>query len=172
MDPFLAEIRITPYNFAPRGWATCDGQILPLSQNTALFSLVGTMYGGDGKSNFALPNLQGRTPVSQGDSSTGTQYFPGEDSGVAAVTLIQSEMPAHGHRIVVSTQDAIASQPGGQQLAVAKGVGFYGPNTDPTANLDFNAIAVNGGSQPHNNMMPYLTLTFIIALQGIYPARG
>jgi microcystin-dependent protein len=171
VDPFVAEIRITPYNFAPRGWATCDGQLLPISQNTALFSLLGTTYGGNGHTTFALPNLQGSTPVGQGDSSTGTRYFLGQEGGVGAVTLLQSEMPAHTHRVSVSTQDAVASQPGGQQLAVAKGVGMYGPNTDPAANLDPSAIPAGGGSLPHNNMMPYLALTFIIALQGVFPPR-
>jgi microcystin-dependent protein len=172
-DPFVAEVRIVGFNFAPRGWAFCDGQILPISQNTALFSLLGTNYGGDGKSTFALPNLQGSAALGSGQSSaSGTQYFIGESSGVPAVTLLQSEMPVHSHSLNISTQPAVVRQPGGQLTAVATGVGFYGPNTGATTNLAPQAVSIAGGSQPHNNMQPFLTLNFIIALQGVFPPRG
>src|SRR3954470_5835692 len=128
-DPFLAEVRIGGFNFAPRGWAFCDGQLLPISQNMALFSLLGTNFGGDGKSTFALPDLQGATPLGSGQSSaSGNQYVIGEASGVPTVTLLQSEMPVHSHSLNISTQPAVARQPGGQLTAVATGVGFYGPN--------------------------------------------
>jgi microcystin-dependent protein len=172
-DPFVAEVRIVGFNFAPRGWAFCDGQIMPISQNTALFSLLGTNYGGDGKSTFALPDLQGSAALGSGQSSaSGTQYFIGESSGVPAVTLLQSEMPVHSHSLNISTQPAVVRQPGGQLTAVATGVGFYGPNTGATTNLAPQAVSIAGGSQPHNNMQPFLTLNFIIALQGVFPSRN
>jgi microcystin-dependent protein len=172
-DPFLAEIRITGFNFPPTGWAVCNGQLMPISQNTALFSLLGTFYGGDGRSTFALPNLQGAAPLSSGQSSaSGNQYFIGDESGVDFVTLLQTEMPVHSHSLNISTQPAVARQPGAQLTAVATGVGLYGPNTGTTTTLAPHAAAVAGGSQPHNNMQPYLTLNFIIALQGIFPPRG
>jgi microcystin-dependent protein len=172
-DPFVAEVRIGGFNFAPKGWAFCDGQLLPISQNTALFSLLGTNFGGDGKSTFALPDLQGATPLGAGQSSaSGNQYFIGETSGVPNVTLLQSEMPVHSHSLNISTQPAVARQPGGQLTAVATGVGFYGPNTGTTTTLAPQAASIEGNSQPHNNMQPFLTLNFIIALQGIFPPRG
>jgi microcystin-dependent protein len=172
-DPFVAEVRIAGFNFAPTGWALCNGQLLPISQNTALFSLLGTFYGGDGRTTFALPNLQGAAPLGSGQSSaSGTDYFIGEESGVDFVTLLSSEMPAHSHSLNISTQPAIARQPGAQLTAVATGVGFYGANNTPTTTLAPQATSVGGGSQPHNNMQPYLTLNFIIAMQGVYPARS
>src|SRR5690348_13442094 len=172
-SPFVAEIRIAGFNFAPKGWAFCNGQLLPISQNTALFSLLGTYYGGDGKSTFALPNLQGAAPLGGGQSSaSGNDYFIGEESGVDYVTLITSEVPVHTHSLNISTQPAVARQPGGQLTAVATGVGLYGPNTGNTANFAPQAVSVAGSSQPHNNMQPYLTLNFIIAMQGVYPPRG
>ena len=171
-DQFLAEIRIAGFNFAPTGWALCNGQLMPISQNTALFSLLGTNYGGDGKSTFGLPNLQGAVPIGSGSSSaSGTQYFLGEESGVDFVTLLQSEMPLHSHSLNISTQPALLRQPGGQLTAVATGVGFYGPNSGATTTLAPQAAPPAGGSQPHNNLQPYLTLNFIIALQGIFPQR-
>lgn len=172
-NPFVAEIRIFPFNFAPKGWAFCDGQILPLSQNTALFSLLGTTYGGDGKSTFALPNMQGNVPLNQGQSNTGTFYDLGEISGSANVTLLQTEMPAHTH----TAQGA----PGGGQPSPAAhawgnglktSTGTYAPSDANNQTMSPFALGVTGSSFPHNNMQPYLTLNFCIALQGVFPPRG
>jgi microcystin-dependent protein len=171
-DPFVAEIRIAGFNFAPKGWAQCDGQLLPISQNTALFSLLGTFYGGDGKSTFALPNLQGSVPVGQGQGPGLSERFLGEEGGEPFVTLLQSEIPFHNHTLTRSTQGALARQPGGQNFALATGIGLYGPNTGQTTTLAPQAASIAGGSLPHNNMMPFLTLNFIIAMQGIFPPRG
>jgi microcystin-dependent protein len=170
MDPFLAEIRIFGFNFAPTGWATCDGQLLPISQNTALFALLGTMYGGNGKSNFALPDLTGAGPVGSGPGPD-QQYYQGMMAGSPTVTLISSEIPFHSHSLSVSTRNASEKDPTNQALATGQGIGMYGPNNQPTTTLAPQALAISGGSQPHNNMMPSLTFTFCIALQGIFPAR-
>jgi microcystin-dependent protein len=169
-SPFVAEIRCVGFNFAPKGWAQCDGQLLPISQNTALFSLLGTYYGGDGKSTFGLPDLQGSVPVSTGSNGFRT-YDLGEASGSETVTLLDAEMPSHPHSLEYSTQPALARQPGGQLFAVATGIGLYGPNSGQTTNLSQFALSVAGNSQPHNNMMPLLTLLFIIAMQGVFPPR-
>lgn len=174
-DPFVAEIRIFPFNFAPKGWAFCDGQLLPLSQNTALFSLLGTTYGGDGKSNFALPDLQARTPMHIGYDQPGpglTMRFLGETGGSETVTLLESEIPAHNHTLQVSTSDSNSNSPAGQLLGSAVGgVGMYAPPSSPTVMLNPNVLTPAGGSQPHNNLMPYLALNFNIALQGVFPPR-
>ncbi|HEY0411983.1 MAG TPA: tail fiber protein [Allosphingosinicella sp.] len=167
-DPFVAEIRMFPFNFAPKGWAFCDGQILPISQNTALFSLLGTMYGGNGQSTFALPNLQGAVPLNWGQSSTGRQYFEGEMSGTEAVTLLVSEMPIHTHTASMSTRSADNLNPAG--LALGTGNSAYAAPAS-LGQMAFQAMPPAGGSLPHNNMMPYLTLNFCIALQGIFPPR-
>ena len=169
-DPFVAEIRMFPFNFAPRGWATCDGQLMPLSQNTALFSLLGTTYGGDGRSNFALPDLQGRAPMHPGQGPGLSLHDLGEEGGSETVTLLESEMPAHSHRVNTSVRPADTLNPGG--LGFGSGNSMY---VAPPANLlamSPQAIAPAGGNQPHNNLMPYLTLYFNIALQGVYPPRS
>jgi len=167
-DPFVAEIRIFPFNFAPKGWAWCNGQLLPISQNTALFSLLGTYYGGDGKSTFALPDLQGSVPIHQGQGSGLSEYFLGQQGGSETVTLLDTEMPSHGHSLSASTSA------GDTNLASAAftgtGSAIYAP---PSAlvPMSLQALAPTGASFPHNNMMPYLTLNFNIALQGVYPPR-
>jgi microcystin-dependent protein len=171
-DPFVAEIRIVGFNFAPTGWAFCDGQLLPISQNTALFSLLGTTYGGDGKSTFALPDLQGSAPMQPGQGPGLSLHDLGETGGSETVTLLESEIPAHSHSVSISTQPAVARQPGAQLTAVATGVGLYGPNSGATTPLAPQAASVGGGSFPHNNLQPYLTLNFIIAMQGIFPPRS
>ena len=172
MDPFVAEIRIFPFNFAPKGWAFCDGQILPLSQNTALFSLLGTTYGGDGKSNFALPNMQGNVPMHPGQGPGLSLHDLGETGGVEFVTLLESEIPSHSHSWNASTQDGTDNHTPSNLMAQGVGVGQYVANgTGPFVSLDPQAIAPAGGDQPHNNMQPYLTLNFCIALQGVYPPR-
>lgn len=168
-DPFVAEIRIFPFNFAPKGWAFCNGQLMPISQNTALFSLLGTIYGGDGKSNFALPNLQGSVPMFWGQGPGLSLHDIGETGGSDTVTLIQSEIPAHNHTVGVSQADALERTPSAQLFATGIGVGLYGPGN--TTQLNPQALSPSGGSQPHNNLQPYLTLNFCIALQGIYPPR-
>lgn len=174
-DPFVAEIRIFAGNFAPTGWAQCNGQLLPISQNTALFSLLGTMYGGDGKSTFALPDMQGNVALGSGQSNTGTLYDQGQMSGSEAVTLLESEMPAHNHFIKVSNQqgDVQEPQPGTSIARPAGATPFVdGTTNPPSTGMAFQQLGIAGASLPHNNMMPYLTLTYIIALQGVFPPRG
>jgi microcystin-dependent protein len=170
MDPFVAEIRMFPFNFAPKGWAFCDGQLLPLSQNTALFSLLGTTYGGDGKSNFALPNLQGSAPMHPGQGPGLSLHDLGEASGSDTVTLLQSEIPSHSHGLQASAGDGTDPTPQGAYLATGIGIGQYATASNLIA-LSVNAVSVAGGDQPHNNMQPYLTVNFNIALQGVYPPR-
>jgi len=170
-SPFLAEIRIFPFNFAPTGWALCDGQLLSISQNTALFSLLGTTYGGDGRTTFALPNLQGSVPMHPGPGPGLSPYALGESGGSATVTLQQSEMPQHNHPMVASGQDATVNGPAGQLVASGIGIGMYAA-PGPMPALAQNAVTPYGGNQPHNNLQPYLTLNFCIALQGIYPPRS
>jgi microcystin-dependent protein len=169
-DPFVAEIRIYPFNFAPKGWAFCNGQVLPLSQNTALFSLLGTTYGGDGKSNFALPDMQGNAPMHPGQGPGLSLHDLGESGGSDTVTLLESEIPSHPHALNASYSDGIATQPTGQLFAQGVGVNIWSTGTANTA-LAASAIAPAGGDQPHNNLQPYLTLNFCIALQGVYPPR-
>ncbi len=170
MDPFVAEIRIFPFNFAPKGWAFCDGQLLPLSQNTALFSLLGTTYGGDGKSNFPLPNMQGNAPMHPGQGPGLSLHDLGETGGSDTVSLLESEIPSHSHALSVSFQNGNTRLPTGREPAAGVGVGFYGP-APLNATLSGNALTPAGGDQPHNNLMPYLTLNFCLALQGVYPPR-
>ena len=172
-DPFVAEIRIFPFNFAPKGWAFCDGQLLPLSQNTALFSLLGTFYGGDGKSTFALPNLQGSVPIHQGQGQGLSEYFLGQNGGTETVTLLESEMPAHNHFWAVTGENGTqGSLTNNVVLGKSGGGTLYQTDTNANlANMNFQTLSVAGGSLPHNNLMPYLTLNFCIALQGVFPAR-
>ena len=171
MDPFVAEIRIFPFNFAPKGWAFCDGQILPLSQNTALFSLLGTTYGGDGKSNFALPNMQGNAPMHPGQGPGLSLHDLGETGGSDTVSLLESEIPSHSHALRAFRSDqADHFDPTGAVLARATNGNAY-ITANPNVLLNGNSIAPAGGDQPHNNMQPYLTLNFCIALQGVYPPR-
>jgi len=170
-DPFVAEIRIFPFNFAPRGWAFCQGQLLPISQNTALFSLLGTTYGGDGKSIFALPNLQGNVPIQQGQGPGLPLYDLGEIGGSTTVTLQQSEMPSHNHTMSAESQiDGNKSVPSPTTtFARSKSGTLYQTSNNTT--MAQNVVAAAGNSQPHNNLMPYLTLSYCIALQGIFPPR-
>ena len=170
-DPFVAEIRIFPFNFAPKGWAWCDGQLLPLSQNTALFSLLGTTYGGNGKSNFALPDLQGRAPMHPGQGPGLSLHDLGETGGSETVTLLESEIPAHGHALGASEADGVERIPTAQRLATGIGVSGYAP-AGPLVAMNPSALAPAGGDQPHNNLMPYLTFYFCIALQGVFPPRS
>jgi microcystin-dependent protein len=173
-DPFVAEIRIFAGNFAPTGWATCNGQLLPISQNTALFSLLGTFYGGDGKSTFALPDLTGSAPMHRGQGQGLSQRFVGEMSGSETVTLLQSEIPVHTHSLMASGTAGEDPNPGPDR-SMGRSVGANAYQNVVNANLvamDFNSLAPAGGSLPHNNMQPYLTLLFIIAMQGVFPPRS
>jgi microcystin-dependent protein len=170
MDPFVAEIRIFPFNFAPKGWAFCDGQILPISQNTALFSLLGTTYGGDGKSNFALPDMQGNAPMHPGQGPGLSLHDLGETGGSETVTLLESEIPSHSHGLIASQADGTDQQGGQELFASGIGLAMFAPPGPLTA-MSNQAIAPAGGDQPHNNMQPYLTLNFNIALQGVFPPR-
>lgn len=169
-DPFVAEIRIFPFNFPPTGWAFCNGQLLPISQNTALFSLLGTTYGGDGRSTFGLPNLQGNAPMQPGQGAGLSSRELGETSGAESVTLLSSELPVHNHTVNTTNNDANNSQPANR--FIGRGQPLYA--TPTPANLQQMApqiLAVAGGGLPHNNMQPFLALNFCIALQGIYPQR-
>jgi microcystin-dependent protein len=169
-SPFVAEIRIFPFNFAPKGWAFCDGQLLPLSQNTALFSLLGTTYGGDGKSNFALPDMQGNAPMHPGQGPGLSLHDLGETGGSETVTLLESEIPSHSHGFVAAQSDGISRFPEANLAANMIGVDGYA-SPGGVVQMSDNALTPAGGNQPHNNMQPYLTLNFCIALQGVFPPR-
>ena len=167
-EPYLAEIRMTGFSFAPKGWALCNGQLLPINQNQALFAILGTTYGGNGQTTFALPDLRGRVPVHMDAGFT-----LGQQGGEASHTLIASEMPAHTHSLGISTAVSHQADPSGRVLGnvEAGALNYYAPQ-DGTATLAANTVANAGGSQPHENMQPYLTINFIIALQGIFPSQS
>jgi microcystin-dependent protein len=182
-DPFVAEIRMFPFNFAPQGWATCDGQLLPIAQNTALFSLIGTTYGGDGRTTFALPDLRARVPLQAGQGAGLSSYDQGQMGGADAVTLTVAQIPSHSHAVQAlgaGGAGTAAASPSagtvfGPSQARATSTGYVTPTSGsapPTATMHASAIAPSGGSLPHNNLSPYLTFTFCIALQGTFPARG
>lgn len=162
-EPFLGEIRMMAFGFAPKGWALCNGQLLPINQNQALFSLLGTMYGGDGRVTFALPDMRGRVPFHMGVGMN-----QGNLGGEASHTLVLTELPAHTHLPVGSANSASAASPAGNVWATLNG----GYQDTANVTLNPNAIQPTGGSQPHDNMSPYLTLNFCIALQGIFPSRN
>ena len=169
-DPFVAEIRIFPFNFAPKGWAWCNGQLLPISQNTALFSLLGTTYGGDGKSTFALPDLEGRAPMHPGQGPGLSLHDLGETGGSETVTLLESEIPAHSHTLRASLLPADSPNPTGAFTAAPSSDNIYGAASN-LVSMAPEALPPAGGAQPHNNMQPYLTFYFNIALQGVFPPR-
>lgn len=180
MDPFIGEIRMVGFNFAPNGWALCNGQLLSISQNTALFSLIGTFYGGDGVQTFALPNLQSRVPVHQGQGLGLSVYTIGQAGGTENVTLVANQMPSHNHTVGVSNLAGSASDPTNNLLAQAntgtpRQPNLNVPNFVPppaTGSLAPTAVSMAGGNQPHPNIQPYLCVNFIIALQGVFPSRG
>lgn len=172
-DPFVAEVRVFGFNFAPTGWALANGQLMPISQNTALFSLLGTTYGGDGKSTFALPDMQDNVCMHPGQGPGLSLHDLGEQSGTSFVTLLESEMPAHNHALKANAQPASTAN-ALPTNCLARGFGgspYKQSPFDNIVNMAFQTISVAGGSLPHNNMMPTLTLNFCIALQGVFPAR-
>lgn len=168
-EPFIAEIRIFAGNFAPRFWAFCDGQLLPISQNTALFSLVGTTYGGDGRTSFGLPNLKGRAPMHPGRGPGLTSRRLGQWGGQSSIQLSTAQIPNHDHDVRADEEDGESDDPNGKVLGVGNTM-FKAVN--PNVNFHSSVVSVTGGNQPHNNEQPYLALNFIIALQGLYPQRS
>ncbi|TGD78049.1 phage tail protein [Hymenobacter wooponensis] len=172
MEPFVGEIMLFAGNFAPKGYLLCQGQLLNISQNTALFSILGTTYGGNGQTNFALPDLRGRFPMQQGQGPGLSYHSQGEMAGTETVTLLNSQMPAHNHQLNASTAAGNSDSPSGNVLA---NNGRGGPQftSAGTTNTPMNpqSVGVAGGNQPHENMPPYLALNFCIAVDGIYPSR-
>jgi microcystin-dependent protein len=164
-QPYVGEIRMFAGNFAPAGWMLCDGQLLPISENETLFTLIGTTYGGDGQSTFALPDLQGRLPIHQGNGT-----ILAESGGAEAITLTVNQTPAHSHPLLASTGPGNLNTPGGNVTAESAAVKIYYAD-EPTANMAAAAIAPAGGSQPHTNFQPYLCINFIISLFGIFPSQ-
>jgi microcystin-dependent protein len=171
-DPYIGEIRMFGGNFAPLGWAFCDGQILPIAANDALFNLIGTTYGGDGVTTFALPDLRGRAPIHMGTGPGLSGRVIGESFGVESVTLTTNTLPQHSHSFAGSTATASATSPQNQVVAAPSTIDLYRPATVPSAALNPAALASAGGSQPHDNMQPYQCVNFIIALEGIFPTQG
>jgi microcystin-dependent protein len=169
-EPFIAEIRIFAGTFAPRGWAYCDGQLLQISQNTALFSLVGTTYGGDGRVTFGLPDLRGRAPMHVGTGPGLTNRRLGERGGIEMVTLNAAQLPAHTHTVNVSTSENTSPIPDDHAWGVSELGDAY--RSSPDVSMSPQALTNAGGGQPHRNMQPYIVLSFIIALVGIYPSRN
>jgi microcystin-dependent protein len=179
-DPYIGEIRIFPFNFAPFGWAMCNGQILPISQNTALFSIIGTNFGGNGTSTFALPDFEGNVPVCVGTGPGLSAYDLGQFGGGQTVTLLDAQNAIHNHAITATSTDATSTSPANNIYARGqwkvdnnnKGAVQTYASAEPKTNLNMAAIGNTGGGGPHNNLMPYLTLNFCIALAGEFPPRG
>ena len=175
-EPFIGQIQAFGFNFAPTGWATCDGQILSIAQNTALFSLLGTMYGGNGQTTFALPDLRGRVGIHQGQGPGLSSYVIGEASGTESVTLLTTQIPQHNHPVAASSVNADQGSPDGAVWATPvdstgnAGAGYT--KTAPNVTMAQNAIGMAGGNQPHANIQPYLCINFCIALNGIFPSRS
>ena len=178
MNPFVGQITLFPFNFPPKGWAFCQGQLLPISQNTALFSLLGTMFGGDGKTNFALPDLRGRVPVGQGQGPGLSNYAVGSVQGAETVTLLASQSPPHSHPFPAFAVPATTNAPSGALPAQGHSTGRGAPAVNTYAPLQTavplasGQVGPAGNGRPHNNLQPYLTLNWCIALQGIYPPRS
>lgn len=169
-QPYVGEIRMFGGNFAPAGWMMCEGQLLPISENETLFQLIGTTYGGDGQSTFALPDLRGRVPIHNGTGPDGITYQLAEQAGVEEVTLTVQQIPVHNHALLATTGLSDSASPNGRLLAEAAGPTLYIGDA-PTVNMAASAISAVGGSQPHTNMQPYLCVTFIISLFGIFPSQ-
>lgn len=170
--PYIGEIRICPYNFAPAGWLSCNGQLLPIAEYETLFHLIGTTYGGDGQNTFALPDLRGRIPVHQGVGPSGQSYIIGQSAGTETVTLTNNQMPAHNHAVTAVAAPGNAASPAAAAWAGST-LGAYRTTPNPSLqSLAGNALAAAGGSQPHDNRMPYLGVHFIIAFFGIFPSQA
>jgi microcystin-dependent protein len=170
-EPFVGEIRMFGFNFAPQGWALCDGQLLPISQNAALFSLLGTTYGGDGTTTFALPDMRSRVPVGQGQGEGLSPYVEGQAGGTETVTLAATQMPAHTHSVNASSSPAASDKPAGRVLARSPSH-IYTPEPDTSTVMNAKMLGDAGSSEPHANIQPYLGLNFCIALEGVFPARA
>jgi len=168
-QPYVGEIRMFGGNFAPVGWAFCNGALIPISENDTLFNLIGTTYGGDGQSTFQLPNLQGRLPIHQGTGGGLSTYTVGQAGGVESVTLSINQIPSHNHLAMVSTTAAAASSPQGNVVANGTANLFLRDVISDTMNA--NSVGISGGSQPHSNIMPYLCISFIISLYGVFPSQ-
>jgi len=166
-EPFLAEIKIVGFNFAPRGWARCDGQILPINQNQSLYSLLGTTYGGDGRTSFALPELRGRTPINVGNG-----HQQGQKGGSETEQLSAAQMPRHGHALIGSSNAAVTNDPAGSQLGAVTSNVYNNTGAGNPVNLANNALANVGANHGHENMQPFIALNFCIALQGLFPSRN
>jgi len=171
-DPFVAEIRIVGFNFPPRGWAACDGQLLPIAQNTALFSLLGTFYGGNGVNNFALPDLRGRAPMHHGQGPELTERSIGESGGSESVQLAPGQMPAHSHFARAADGPATTNDPTDRLPAVTPEDAYQERGGKTPATMRPGTVGVMGGDQPHNNFQPSLAVNFVIALQGVFPPRS
>lgn len=175
MEPFIGQLMLVGFNFAPRGWALCNGQLLSIAQNTALFSLLGTTYGGNGVTTFALPDLRGRAPLHFGQGPGLSNYDQGQVSGTESVTLLSSQMPPHNHAVAANSNTGTATDPSGAVLAsFGSAMPPEGPYTTagPNTTLAASAVGAAGGGQPHENMPPYLVLNWIIALEGVFPSRS
>jgi microcystin-dependent protein len=171
MTPFIAEIIMFGGNFAPRGWSLCDGQLLPISQWSALFSILGTTYGGDGRTTFALPDMRSRVPIHPGRGPGLSDYRLGQKGGAETVTLTTNQIPSHNHTMGISEEDGSTNEANGNLLANATaGFMYHGGNADGT--LKANSILNTGGGQSHTNIQPFLCVNFIIAMQGVYPSRS
>lgn len=166
-QPFVGEIRMVGFNFAPAGWAFCNGQLLAIAENDALFALIGTTYGGDGQVTFGLPNLQGRMPVHQGSG-----YVMGQAAGSETVTLTSGQLPVHSHAALAQTASGNLPTPGGAVWAASTLNQYAGPGTTPNATMNAGNLLSTGGNQPHENMSPFLTINFVISLFGIFPQRN
>jgi microcystin-dependent protein len=172
-EPYLGQLMLVPFNFAPRGWAFCNGQILSIAQNTALFSLIGNFYGGDGITTFALPDLRSRVPIHMGEGVGLSSYTLAENGGVESVTLTVNQIPAHSHGVNATANKGNKASPiGAYPAADAAGVTAEYNNGAPTGEMNAGVIATAGGSQPHENRQPFLVLNWVIALQGIFPSRN
>ena len=170
-EPFVGEIRMFGGSFAPSGWAFCSGQLMPISENDTLFNLIGTTYGGDGQETFALPDLQGRVPIHAGTAATGTTYQLGEKAGTESVTLTTNQIPIHGHPMTCNNAAGNNQSPNGNITAGAQtGVNIFS-NFNPLQVMDANAVSTVGGSQPHENVGPYLVVSFILSLFGVFPTQ-
>lgn len=172
LEPFIGEVTVYGFNFPPRGWATCDGQLISIAQNTALFALLGTQYGGNGTTNFALPDLRGRVPIHSGQGPGLSNYVQGQTGGSENVTLLTSQMPAHNHSYNAVSDAGNTSAPAGAYLANTGALDKEYKTSGTIVAMNPNAIGAAGGGQPHNNMQPYLVLNFSIALQGVFPSRN